>query len=335
LTQERVLEDLPRLLAPVMLEPNEALVALRASAIQKLVEDEVEPFALVTVAFGRGTDDERRMVSDVVQAFDPTHSVKDVVLIDHIAAASLLYAFAGGGAYPTLLAMLVESAAFAGWTPVITEVAPRATEFSFASSRSARSRTELKKQPATRLATEDLQEAVKAINAGSRRVEDFVGVLSRRIEAMDEELNVLWWSRSERTRTTNDDWDMLTPIGRQVAAALDLASLTTLPGPAAPSMLGVLAEKAFAKKAKADQVSVLDFAVESKDRVGAELGGAPGSPLLPLLTAAVTAKSYESEVASIPGVLRIARIDPEALRPLQDVGAQVLRELLILRIARP
>lgn len=245
-----------------------------------------------------------------------------------------------------LVALLVESARFLGHTPAVAAVSDAAAETLHRLGRGRRQRLKITDTPkevraaiagAPKLDTSmenwDKVRAIlsardSAINAIARRTEKLAEQLEARLQLVEEELDLLWWTRAVLASNIDDEpWESVPAPRRAALAAQQVADrLAYQPAPSGTeSLLG------FALGADADDEHALG-------EVAQELlppQGAPRDPLLPMSTFRSVADVVgpEDRKAIHAAVNNLEFEVPYKLKaPLVDLAEQALREIEILRL---
>lgn len=230
----------------------EALMTRRAVA-EAMAASNLDAPVLVGAAHGRLPDD-LAAVQAIVNAGDPSLVIAGSrPLVGVLAAAAVIVRLADSDRTDSALhGLLVQSAGFIGLVPAVSELPAAAANALADAGRRQRSRLEADETPrevarllaaskvaaaaATDESNRSIVEAVlardSALRALARRVEDVVGVMEERLQLLDEELDLLWWSRRGRPTGEDEPWEALDLATRAARAAADIASLLVkLPAP--------------------------------------------------------------------------------------------------------
>lgn len=337
-------------LRPFSITPNaDALEERRRLVTDLAADDELEPLTLASATYGQ---DPGGTVAEAIRRIDGSIVVEgSEQLVAAFAAAAVAVRLADADcADVILLGLLVQSANFLGLEPPVAELPEVAARSLFRSARRERQRPEpgdlareiraLLTPPRSNGAAPESAEAVQespaalvklarerdqALRAVARRVDALVGWTGSRLALVEEELDLLWWSR--RGRSLNDEpWDSLTPPRRAAISATELAALLAqLPAP--PSARSLLRE-ALGMDAEVE-TPIIDVA-----RAMVPSDQLRRHPLLPLTTfLAIAADLGESEADAIARVFeRTVPLSIATTRPLIDIAEQVLRERQIMAL---
>lgn len=260
-----------------------------------------------------------------------------------IAAAALIVAMItpedGAEEHAVLVALMVESAAFTGLVPVLADLTAASRHCLERSSRTARARlsNETSVRAVSRLAKvpseepdedrmfELIVERDRAINGVVARIEELVRSFNRRLDLMDEEIDVLWWGRSDASALVDRPWAAMAPLERAVIAAREVNGLVKHQPPTRGTH-AVLAAVVDDAETRYPVVEVL----AALDRQEIALPDEVDDVLSPLAAGLATYRRLHGSTDVVPGVLEAAglfRADAEFTG--QAVAEQLLREWAI------
>jgi hypothetical protein len=332
------LDRLALWLQPFSITPNADALAERRRLVTGLAtDDELTALPLMTTACGL---DDGRIVSEAIGRIDGSVVVEGqqqlVATLATAAVAVRLDEVKNEDA--TLLALLAQSAGFLGLELAVPEVRFLADAALAGRARRVRHRAQpaeavneirglLRGANTSAIAADataaTINKAVtdrdRALRAVAQRVDSLVGWAEARIELLEEELDLLWWSRRGRSRD-DQSWGELPPTQRAAVCAGELADLLAR-APAPPSVRSLLRE---ALGADADvETLIVDVAAAF-----VPVDNPRRHPLLPLTTYAVIAAELgideEDAVARMFG--KVVELSGDGRRPLIESAEQVLRE---------
>ena len=331
-------ERFPRWMAAIELEPTSSrrLNALRAAV--ESVGSGLEPhaaFALVEYAVGLSHGDGFDTVATAVADNDGSFSAVAADLEPRlVASAALARALERLDDSAAVVAGALLSAQFAGLSSPVEELPALARAALAGRFQRLRSRV-----PPPRLEPVDAPTATHAKPDGrgenlARRVTALEQHFGRRIDAANEELDLLWWALSAQRSEESLRWGNLDSLeavlrtGRELADRHRFSAEIPSALELARRVLGALAEE--------------DLALADVVPAGAEhvaVHGLEGEPLLPVLTcaAAYLAGGGESTAFSFDGggdwvqSARSHGVDPTMTRRGDAIATQTLRELLLAR----
>ena len=344
-------EYLPEWLRPVTV----SLTAEQMSARRRAVVDlsgsisRERAFVLVASAYGR-IGEGREWIEDAIREQDSTFSPHGQdSLIKHVAAAVCAAILASSNSSARrFIALLAQSATFAGLTPVLDalpSLAQGAVEVTFRADR----RRSPKMQGIVSAAQKTIKEAGsteapaiqnwdviskhftqrdKALVGLARRVEDLVDMFKARQDLSDEELDVLWWSYANRSTTLDKPWhEIEPPEHRGLLSAGELLAATRQRGMSVTSK-GLLA-LALGDRAQ-DSTTFGRLATSAAELDSAIDDGARRSLLLPLTSLASIVREFGSQDDTWKTVShRTLSLDADSACLLVDGATQWLRELEI------
>ena len=196
---------------------------------------------LARAAFGRASEDVVRTFETVLAEATATYSPEGKSqLISHLAGATLLHLVDDGGGAAIDIVSRCESLLFLGWVPVIEALPIRIRAFAGAEARRTRERIPVdptlkavrKRTSAdgaeldeTQRLTARLEETQSLLNRAIDRLSTVVDQFNARLDLLDEEIDALWWARSERSARTGHRWSTLGTLDRTVLASIEVADL--------------------------------------------------------------------------------------------------------------
>lgn len=233
-----MLPDLPRWLREVELEPGSERQAAIGAAAGSLADSAggYQLLDLVLLAHGDAQGEASDAVSQAVRAVDPTFGAAPTDLEMHLAAGAAVAAILGKPTTGTLAAHAVLTARWLGLPPAIAELHQLAQAALVERSEVLRARGTFPTTSTVEKALAELpafetdgqgvvyQEAravvdatKKASNALSALMKRVAAECESRLDAADEELNILWWAFASRSERVRSAWSDITP---SAAAAL-------------------------------------------------------------------------------------------------------------------
>lgn len=235
---------------PFSVEPTEELLGNRWKAVEELADQADVQQVLYLVRLGHSqppTDqDFLDWVGGVIRNHDPGFPLRDSTAeMSLLSAVAMIHIFESNGSnHADAGALAVSTAAFLDWEPSIGELPDAASSYLRAESVAARE----VEQPGMDSVSQSLSKSVtalkEAVDQGSVQwplVMDAVNALASEIrklhknqgvlrevaasEAVAEEVNILWWLLSERSRRLERSFESLGEASPLVLAE-ELASLT-------------------------------------------------------------------------------------------------------------
>jgi hypothetical protein len=347
-------ERFPRWVESVELGPSsERFTALRAAA-ESVGRDLTlgAAFDLVAYAVGRNNTSAFETVQAAVSGNDPTFAGVAADLEPHlVATAALARVLEGDDDKAAVVAGAVLSAEFAGLSSPVEEL-PQLARATLASRfRGLRDRVDV---PAAKLENifRDVPDVAFGIPTPSERVdlllaatktlaEQFtrmLGILGQRFEtrldAADEELDMLWWAFAADSMDVNTRWRESYGPAALLRTGLELADRHRFKAEI-PSAREIL--RRALGPIGSEEYSVADVVVAAAaDQV--DLDAAPPGPLLPILTSYAEylafkdseSIGFQAEEAWVISAGRYG-VDPTIRRTGDEIATQTLRELLLAR----
>jgi hypothetical protein len=174
-----------------------------------------------------------------------------------------------------------------------------------------------------------LREAsVAALEATSDAFEDLVARLSNRLNAADEELDLLWWCFAERSDTLEQPWTSVTNSGlAAIVAAVELYQ--HLKFPAGPQSATSLLAKVLGEHAGRN-VTIAE-AIETPGTANLILEATVGHQLLPVFSSLREYRELDGQPAWKGSVARW-NIDPDRHWTALDLAGECLREQIVHHI---
>jgi len=341
------LSNLTELLRPFTITMNADVVNDRRDLVVSLANCGLDAYTLVAAAHGQFPGHAAETVLEAINEIDPSAVIAgETESCAVLSAVALAIRLADEGRDDrTLHALLTESAAFLGLAPRSPLVAALTAEVIAAESRRSRRRLEgpeavgqvrallAAAHSSAEVAVDaaSLAAAVKsrdaALRAVAKRVEDLVVATAARNALIDEELDLLWWSRRGRCNGLDEPWTEIPSNRRAVAAATDVSELLAhAPAPAgARSLLSAAIGDDAQKKASFADFAAEIPAVEGRERL----------LLTPLLTyASISAELGPTARTVVAGVFGKSVSGPglKLKRPLLDYADQLVVELQIVTL---
>jgi hypothetical protein len=330
MTDANPLAPLAAWLRPVAANLTAETLGRRKMAVEEAAA-QVRPIDdLVLAAHGELSDGVSAALEEILSATDDTFAAdgtKDL-LVSIIAAGACLLLLPQPSIEARQVALLTQSARFLGLKPVVSDLEPVAMATYVRYSRQSRQRVAVKTTPAAvkKALEQDLANgSSSAITAVAKRLEEVVAQLEQRVGYMDEEIDVLWWSRRQFSRIANAPWTTLTVLDRSIASALEVTQLVTSQ-PVTQGTLEVLAEVVDAQPE--DMSTLVEIAA-----VLARLSPTPSttrSRLLPLHSVASIVNQYgDGNVTVIDVAKTTLLLDAQMTIDVDRVAEQILLEISI------
>lgn len=239
-----ILRDLPEWLEPVSLVTDPTVLELRRAAISSICESEVSYEDIVAAAHGIFTNGSRDSIVNAIVEADSTFVGKDKDELIFTLSAGAAMALLADSDSAISVGLLVGSARVLNLEPRIPALPEAAAEVVLSASADVRRRIDPKDTPslvkqylrqadaADGTATDDATRD-KAIGALARRFEEVVSALNARLAIMDEEIDALWWARSEMSSSKGERWTEMSSLRRVVAAAAESVEILSTQPPTA------------------------------------------------------------------------------------------------------
>ncbi len=298
---------------------------------------------LVAYAVGRGSTATFQAVCLAVAANDPDFTASSSDLEPRlVASAAIARALENDDLTASVAAAAVLSAEFAGlFSPVgeLPELARAAQARLFRGLREPVSMPRLDLEGPLRnlpsFAAEGWSPAqaldglVGASRAIAQRVEAVLAAMTDRFEtrldAADEELEVLWWAFSARGTRAAEDWREPSSVNELLQVGLELADRHRT-SVEIPSSLEILRR---VLGPRGEEYHVLSDVVAAAAGT-VELDSAQPGPLFTILTSMMTCVTLQDETDWIAAATRLG-VDPAMTRRGDEIAAQTVRELLLGR----
>lgn len=326
-------------LQPFSVTSNAETLAERRRLVTGLADDvALDPHTLVAAAHGHGIGES---LGAAIGRIDGSVIVdgQDQLAATLAAAALVVRLTDTGRDDRTVSALLVQSAGFIGLEPAVPDLPAAAAIVLAGLARRERHRAEAAettREVRNLLASagssaEDVDDSAaslkkavlqrdQALRALAKRVETLVTWTESRLALVDEELDILWWSRGGRSLTTQEPWERLPPPQRAAVAASELGRLLAQV-PAPPSARSILRTTMGADADTETPIVAVVAAMQCPE-------GARRLPLTPLSTFALIAAELGGgeEEAAARLFAKTVPMDADARRPLIEAAEQVLRE---------
>lgn len=248
-THQPALTMLPAWLHPVLPTTDQAAIELARSWVTALaaapdayIED------LVRAAFGEAAPAQVHALETSLSAATSTYAPeRKTELIAHLSAAVLIHLLDEESNSSSAIASRCASVLFLGWTPVLPALPDRVRTYTDATARKLRERVALDasmKAPRKRSAQAEaeldengklaanLNDVHSWVGRVVERVDVIVGEFNKRLDLLDEEIDALWWARSDTSSTTGEAWIDLSALRRTVLASTEV---TNIIGPRPPT----------------------------------------------------------------------------------------------------
>ena len=350
MTNDYVTNRLPVWLRAVELEPNGGrLVAIESSAIHlgKTLSGR-DVLDMTLLAHGRSQGNAFEVLNGSVREHDPTFGCRADDLESRIAAGAAVSALlVNESKSASVAAQAILSAKWVGLSPAVPELPELAVATTRRRSEMLRMRRSLPSTPARQdffrdvaktwmevnedeAATyRELQRLAKAAQVMANKLQahqhSYSDVLAARLDAADEELNVLWWAFSGYSELGKNTWARLAPetaallcgieLGNKLAFEIELPStealITRLLGPDVK-----------------EPVSLVK-AVEGAAAVLESLELPAGHPLLPILSSISEHRALHGN-PSWRGSVDRWKIDPDHSAEKLAFACQAVRERAVM-----
>lgn len=276
---------------------------------------------LVEAAHGNLSEPMRVLLTATIVSHDPVFVGRDKdELLIRLAGAIVVARLESGGEGAIATALLVQSARFSGMQPRLDELPKLADDLVRRASTSVRQRAHVPRAARKSLPAEaEMSDAVNVINAVLKRTYDTLSEMEKRLGLMDEEVNALWWARSDVSTSRGERWDSMDSITRVVTSALELHDLISF-YPPTQGQLSLLSD------VRGDVSGVATLSEVGHALRDTPVAESSGGKLLPLTTAAHLWRTYDGEKKTIAVLLSKAGFDSKREVQLDQVGAQLLRE---------
>ena len=345
---EDVLHELPKWLQRVVVDLDVETLERRQEAVKSLAAGGYDLHDLVLAAHEQFVDGSLAELGRAAVDADPALVIEDKpALVATLAAAAVAMLLAEPSDRATQLALLVSSAEFLGLTPAIPELPTTARRVESERSEAGRERptmpdlhSAVKRLLRETLPTPSAEAAEseqptpdtvgardQALQATAKRCEDLLEYFERRLRLVDEEIDVLWWSKANRSSIAGDAWANLNGAKRVTLAALELSQLlSTTPAP--PSAPALLSDAVATGKGK--DVSVENVALELSEAEGDRVAGYSRRRLLPITSyTALLREVGEDKAGALALGRQVLKLDGEMTRGVVETSVQLLRELML------
>jgi GTPase-associated system helical domain len=336
---------LPSWVRDVDLEPGASRIdAIRGAAtdLAKSKGDR-EILDLVLLAHGRSSGEALPSVAAALREHDESSAVREGDLIASItAAAATAFAMEAAVEIAVPFGLAVCSAHFIGLQPAVPELDALARAGLARASEAQRRRVKLsvvaadvdtalkdwpKLDEGQPVQTENLNSAREAVAGVTSRA---LPAITRRFNALEEELDVLWWAFGEFSELAAKPLKSLPEQAAGCVAGIELATHTTRRAPlqAARAILSRILQS------RADKATDLRRALPAAVKaIGDTWTDHPpvGHPLLPVLSSLEEYRNLGQKPLWIESVSARWEIDATQATTVLDLAEQVSRELLIAR----
>jgi len=302
---------------------------------------------LVLLAHGFPAPKAHLQVTEAVAAQDDTFACGIDELETHLVAAVIVAAVMERSSLAaTAAAALVLNAAATGLNSVIADLPGLATESRHRQGGDVRRRGPIKAtleiggvfdavpafdQDGANVVHQEIralrESSVAALDATSKALADLVTTLSNRLNAADEELDLLWWCFSERSEILSQGWASVKSSGlAAVLAAVEMHQHLSFP--AEPQSATSLLAKVLGDHAS--KTVKLEGAIDDAGMANVVVEATGGHQLLPVLSSLHEYQELDGKPAWKGSVARW-NIDPSRTWTVLDLAGECLRELTILR----
>jgi hypothetical protein len=319
----------------------------------------------VLLAFGRTVkEDEGIPIRQALKKADASLPIRDNDLeLSILTGTALMLMLQPAGPLAIPAALCVRLAGIHDWDPAVPELPSAASNFLLSAGRQARSVIE-PAVPSLALGTDALAKRgeegkARAVQAGqpalgewfaselpalrltdlqvlSRALTSVVRHSSRLYAALAEEVDILWWLYSERSKVADEAWTQVAAPAPCLLVPYELAQLTQFP-------VGHEASRSFLAKALAiaavqtPPVSIVDAVNSAPDkwrtdqRCEIALSG-PALQLLPISMAIERRAEAPDDRAWVSTTEHVAQLKLSESRPALDVAEHYFFELMLLKL---
>jgi hypothetical protein len=311
-----------------------------------------ELLGLVVVAHGGSDIDSGGRVAEAVRSADSTWSVRaDDAAARRTAAIAVALAMEGDPGAAVTAALGVRSAAFLAMTPVVADLVPLARAALVRASEALRGRSDLSAagvdikaafksvpamNPGDGASTDQVSAVAKAAQTAATRAAGVTGAslpgVTRRFEALEEEVDLLWWLFSEYSERVGSTFRTVEEAAAPCVLALEFGDLVQFPCP--PRATRALLSRAL--DTRASQMAELGRAVGGtikvigSDWIPADL---ENHTLLPVLSAAREHHEFDGKDAWTESIARW-KIDPTRESTALELAEQLVGERVLADLLR-
>jgi GTPase-associated system helical domain len=336
----------------VDLEPGATRLEVVRGAATTLAKstDNAEILDLVFLAHGSARGQAVSLVDEAVRQHDEASAVREGDLLAALtAAAAAAFALEGEANVAIPFGLAVRSANFLGLQPAVPELDALARAGLAHASDTERRRTKLSVvgakietalegwsdvpdgQPVygenLRTAYSAVEKAAKAAGAVAPRA---LPPITRRFEALEEEVDVLWWAFAEYSELADKAFNSLPEHAAACVAGIELASHTARRAPL-PSARAILSRVLESRADKATDVGrALPAAVKAIGENWVDRHP-DGHPLLPVLSSLEEYRSLGHRAVWKEAIAARWGVDPARTTTILELAEQVTREILLAR----
>lgn len=267
----------------------------------------------------------------------PTPSVgNNKALVTRLASASIVYLATSGGQPAIVAGLATQSAAFLGLTPDLPEVITFADDAIAREGDAVRTRRLTYESTAPKVSgwvdqgstpppegtpPSERPQWEAPVIAVAKQLDALAGDIRARLELLDEEYDLLWWSHAGRSVTVDLPWgDVLPPERRVILVGRELGERTRTP---ATAMVDGLAAVALGEMA-AEELALADVVAAAREEMVGIAGA--GHALLPISTAVTQAGIYDDDDTWKKVVKKTHGIDVSVKRSAAAIARQLIRE---------
>jgi hypothetical protein len=311
---------------PAGIVDSSEVVSARKSVALGLRDDDIDDYDLVLAAFGRLDDELRELVETRLQQSDPTHATGKKNLVELLCASAVLSAMERMDEQSVDLALLTQSAIFRGMKPRVKALSGAAASVMATAAARSRERVIPRKVSARAQAAASSETVdVAAINALATRLEYAIGHFDSQLQLLNEEVDVLWWSRTGRD-SNGKSWSEYSELERAIGATIELAELLA-ELPATGAVFEVLREITDGSKRRFEtygEVCVALAALEPTAQVDSSFW------LLPLFSGARIVITYPEDARAGVALAELG-LENDLKIKVVDIPEQLLREMAIIK----
>lgn len=344
---------LPSWIRAVDLDPGATRLEVVRGAAESLAKspDEAAILDLVLLAHGMARGNAVGSVAAAMREHDEASVVNEGdVLAALTAAAAAAFALEGDVVAAVPFGLAIQSAGFVGLQPAVAELATLARAGLARASEAQRRRGKLsvvganidtalddwpEGQQDQPIYGQDLNSAQKAVAKAAKAAAGVTSralpPIARRFEALEEEVDVLWWVFGEFSEFADKPFRSVPENAAACLAGVELASRTARRAPL-PTTRAILSR---ILQPRADKPTEIGRALPATVKL---LGDEwvdqppPGHPLLPVLSSLEEYRGVGRKAVWKESVAARLEVDPGRSTTLLDLAEQVVREVLLARV---
>ena len=341
-TLDPALTMLAAWLRPVLATVDaEAMEQCRTWVLALAESEDVYTEDLARAAFGHASADLVRTLETVIADATATYAPEGKSeLVSHLAAATLLHLVDEGGTAAIDVVGRCESLLFLGWVPVISEMPTRLNDFASAQARMTRERipldatlkavrrktgTDQNELDETQRLAVTLDETQALLNRAVERLATVVDQFNDRLDLLDEEVDALWWARSERSGSTGQAWTDLDSLERTILASIDVANIVGSRRPTAGT--SALLSQVIGTASETFELVDVVAALHQAGWSGSPADDDSRAPFRPLATGIALMKQFNNDTDVVAKALKASLSIPDGHKVTTSaVAHQLLNE---------